>query len=416
MTQYNVAVFFSDTGGGHRSAALAVTAGIEEYASKNANLSPVYVSMDNIAEKSHPINRWFVNLYNYLLRYHQPQMKYYYWFLHLAKPNSSEFGYRISRPYLKKLVEQVNSDVIISVHPMINHYLVRVLKEMGLREKTKFVTVVTDPNADLWQAWACPDVDLLVAPNDLAYNKLVEWGVSKEKLQIWGMPVHPDFLHPPKISREKLLAKLGLAPDRLTICINAGWAGGGNSLNVYRCLDAVAQKVQVIFLCGHNEILFSQVQEEAKHHTKIPTVILPFHENMADLMSACDLMVTKAGGLTTYQAVAKRLPMALDVITEPMPQERGTVDILVEQGLAFPIHKPDDILAIVKRIKHIPNRETLPLPTKHEFDRTHGVYDIAKQILQWSRQHNPIIVDDKNSSQSEGFELPPEATFDIVST
>ena len=53
-------------------------------------------------------------------------------------------------------------------------------------------------------------------------------------------------------------------------------------------------------------------------------------------------MVTKAGGLTTYEALARHLPMALDLLTEPMPQERGTAQIMIENQLAAPLFVPED--------------------------------------------------------------------------
>ena len=69
-------------------------------------------------------------------------------------------------------------------------------------------------------------------------------------------------------------------------------------------------------------------------------------------MNAVDLMVTKAGGLTTFEAIARRLPMAIDIITEPMPQEAGTIKILLEASkkthLAHVIRRPEDIIKIIE--------------------------------------------------------------------
>jgi UDP-N-acetylglucosamine:LPS N-acetylglucosamine transferase len=98
-------------------------------------------------------------------------------------------------------------------------------------------------------------------------------------------------------------------------------------------------------------------------------------------MSACDLLVTKAGGLTTFEAVARRLPMAIDMLTTPMPQESGTAELLIDAGLAKPINHPSDIVAIVEALEHIDNRDKLPLPSKYNLDRTDAVYEIAKIIL-----------------------------------
>ena len=113
----------------------------------------------------------------------------------------------------------------------------------------------------------------------------------------------------------------------------------------------------------------------------LPTAVLAYTESLSSLMSACDLLVTKGGGLTTFEAIARRLPMAMDLITEPMPQEIGTVNMVIEAGLAKPLRKVEDIVPIVEQLKIVKNRETQSLPTVHNLDRTDAIYDIAKVIL-----------------------------------
>lgn len=93
-------------------------------------------------------------------------------------------------------------------------------------------------------------------------------------------------------------------------------------------------------------------------------------------------MVTKAGGLTSFEAVASRLPMAFDVITQPMPQEYGTARMLVEQGLATAIEKPRDIVPVAEAIEIRRNQPLKTLPTKHQLDKIDAVYKIADCIIE----------------------------------
>jgi UDP-N-acetylglucosamine:LPS N-acetylglucosamine transferase len=263
---------------------------------------------------------------------------------------------------------------------MCNHYLARILKETGRQEKTKLVTVVTDPNGKFWRGWGCTDAALTIVPNELGKRQLIEWGVSAEKIQVLGMPVHPDFCKPPSTSAGEFRHHLGLYRDRLTICMNAGWAGGGNMRSIYRQLAKVKKPIQVIFLCGHNRKLYETAKREA-YKSNVPTAVLPFHDRMSDLMNAVDLMVTKAGGLTTFEALTRRVPLALDMITRPMPQEMGTVQILIEQGLAYTIEKPEDILSIIDEFVPHENRMNQKLPSVHQLDRVTATYDIARTIM-----------------------------------
>ncbi|HEY9775542.1 MAG TPA: glycosyltransferase [Planktothrix sp.] len=381
MANYKIGLIFSDTGGGHRSAVDAVDAALRELITCEPRNHTFELTSDNVVEKTHPVNQAFVDFYNSLLRNNnQRWMKYYYNFIEVIRPNDSEIGYKLSAPYIKKWLTEVNPDVLVSVHPMCNQYFVRALKELGMLGKTKFVTIVTDPNGEFWRGWACPDANVTCVPNELGKKQLIEWGVRAERIFVSGMPVNPDFTKAPSVSKAEFRNHLGLHADRLTVCINGGWAGGGNMLSIYRELGRVRRQVQAIFLCGHNRSFYEQAKKEAKH-SPIPTAVLPFHDRMSDLMAAVDLMVTKAGGLTTFEAIARRLPMAIDMVTKPMPQEAGTVKIICEQGLGFGIQKPSDIIQIVETLEPVPNREAVVLPTAYSLDQVNAVHNIARSVL-----------------------------------
>lgn len=149
---------------------------------------------------------------------------------------------------------------------------------------------------------------------------------------------------------------------------------------VYKALESVKRQVQVIFLCGHNQKLYEKLKRAARL-SPIPTAVLPFHDSMSDVMASCDLMVTKAGGLTSYEAIARRLPMAIDMITVPMPQELGTARILCKQELAFALEKPEDILGIVEKLKLRSDGEPAPLPEAHQLNLVDASFNIARKLL-----------------------------------
>jgi UDP-N-acetylglucosamine:LPS N-acetylglucosamine transferase len=397
MAKFKIAFCFSDTGGGHRSATDAIEAGIREVAASDGLGHEFEFVWENIVEHTHPLNRRFVDLYNYLLRHNQQSMQFYFWFINTFKPNDSELGYKISAPYVEKFLIDTEPDVVVSVHPMTNSFIARALKETKLDQTTKLVTVVTDPNGDFWRGWACPSADLTVVPNELGRDQLIAWGVPAERIRALGMPVNPDFLKPPSTSKEEFRHHLGLHRDRLTVCINAGWAGGGNMLSVYRHLSEVQRQIQVVFLCGHNRSLYDRAKREARK-SDLPTAVLPFHDKMSDLMSAVDLMVTKSGGLTTFEAVARRLPMALDLMTKPMPQEVGTTKILIDNGLAQAIERPQDIVRMVEELTPCEDRSQIKLPTALCLDRCGAVYDIARSIMSYcdplyqpNPEHRPAV-------------------------
>ncbi|MBK9141983.1 MAG: hypothetical protein IPM23_05765 [Candidatus Melainabacteria bacterium] len=374
---FRIFLVFSDTGGGHRSAAEAIKKAVLEL----ADSTDVEIVMKDVIEESNPVNAMFEHTYNRLLRGHQNWMKYYFALIEWIKPNENEIGYRLVSDYTKRLIERINPSIIVSVHPMVNHYLARTLKTMGLEKKIKLITVLTDPNANLWSGWACRDASMTIAPNDIARDRLIAMGLNPDRIRVVGMPISPDYLKPAVQPRQALLEGLGLDPELLTLVVTAGSAGGGNMLAIYRALAEVRRPFQVIFICGKNRRLQKEV-EGASHELSCRTVILDRAESMIDSMDACDLLVTKAGGLTTFEAIARRVPMALDMVTEPMPQESGTAEILIEAGLAYPVEEPEDIVSIVERLELKDNRLEAPLPPVHNLDRVDAVYEIARLILE----------------------------------
>jgi UDP-N-acetylglucosamine:LPS N-acetylglucosamine transferase len=299
------------------------------------------------------------------------------------------------------MLKSLDPDVIVSVHPMINQFLARALEEANLRHRVKVVTVVTDPNNTFWHGWANPDADLTIVANSLSKDQLVNWGVPEEKIRVVGMPVHPDFVKAPAINKEQFRKDLGLQKNRFTVCLNAGWAGGGNMMAMHRALAQVKRPIQVIFVCGHNRRLYEKAKRAARK-SNVLTAVLPFHDRMADLMDATDLMVTKAGGLTTFEAIAKRLPIAIDLISPAMPQELGTVDILVEQKLAYPIRDAQEIVPLIENLETIDERHTLQLPSVFNLNSVDAVYNIAKILID--------LCDNKNHRQ---LVKAPERTLEI---
>ncbi len=377
----NILLYFSDTGRGHRSATEAVDAALQLVAKTEYKDREIKVIAEPVVENSHPIFRWSVELYNYFLRNRQHCMKYYYDFLQATRPNETRLGYSIVRRYLHQQLLRYRPSVIVSMHPMTNHATARAMKDIGLKGDVKMIVVVTDPNKDLWRGWACQDADLIIAPNELAKNQLMTWGIAEANIKVVGMPVHPAFVQPPSVPREEFLTHLGLSPNVPTLCINSGWAGGGNMLEAYKALQTSNAPIQVIFLCGHNTRLYEDAKELAKD-SSIPTAVLPFHDSMPDLMAAVDAMVSKAGGLTTFECIARRLPMIIDMITDPMPQERGTIDILVEQGMAKRLTNPEDIVHLVEGLSIEPNRLKKTLPPAYCLNRPDASLEIARLILQ----------------------------------
>src|SRR5262249_30919386 len=117
-------ILSSDTGQGHNSAAAAI-----ETAARSAGFQ---AKIRKPLEGSTRINCSLAYLYNVLLT-HRPQwMSWYFKLIDGVRPNEREFFYAKVRRYIGRFMDDERPDIVLSVHPMLNHFIPRFIKEEGL--------------------------------------------------------------------------------------------------------------------------------------------------------------------------------------------------------------------------------------------------------------------------------------------
>lgn len=374
MTQKKVLILTSDTGGGHTSAARALEAGLGLCASGATYLVHVAKAM----EENGPLTERLGGIYNYLLRNRQHYVRYYHWAINRFRPDRWGLVYRFGTQYGRQLVDRYGPNVIVSVHPMMQAFFARLLAELKLADQIPLVTVVTDPFGNSWKGWADDGVRLYLVAHDEARRELISYGVAEERIRICGMPIHPKFeaVAGAPGAREAVLAEFGLDPSRFTILVNAGWVGGGNVPELFRTLVRADLPVQAIFVAGRNEALRREAEERARS-AAFPVRVVGFSDHMDQLMSAANLMVSKLGGLTTFEALACRLPIIGDAVTPPMPQEARTAAMLERSGAGVMITSVADLVPAIGRLVSHPS-DYLAL---REAASSLGVPDATKRIV-----------------------------------
>ncbi|HZI17340.1 MAG TPA: glycosyltransferase [Pyrinomonadaceae bacterium] len=340
-----ILIISSDTGGGHRSAAAAIVAGVQKFFAGDSYA----VRVVRAIEESHHLTEKLVRFYNWVLRHRQHWMKYIYWCVNRFRPETREFFHRRTLGYVRELFERWCPHIIVSVHPLTQHAFARVLRELGLTGRIPLVTVVTDPCYGFWKGWACDDVTLYLVASDEAKQQLIEYGVAPERIKVSGMPVHPKFRSPDERAARAARTALGLDPEKFTVFVNAGWVGGGNIPQIFRELVRGQLDVQAIFLAGNNTEL-RQEAEQLAATANFPVKVIGYSEHVEQLMQAANVMVSKLGGLTTFEALACRLPIIADTITPPMPQESGAANLIDRRGAGVLLRRAADVVPAVRRM------------------------------------------------------------------
>jgi UDP-N-acetylglucosamine:LPS N-acetylglucosamine transferase len=338
-----ILIISSDTGGGHRSAAAAIVGGLQKFWEGQS----FAVRTMKAIEESHHITARLVKMYNWVLRNRQHWMKYLYWAVNRFRPETLDFFHRRCIGYFKQLFEKWCPHVVVSVHPLTQHILAKVLKELNLQHQVPLVTVVTDPYYGFWKGWACNDVALYLVASTEAKEQLIEYGIAPEKIKISGMPVHPKFHEVDEKDAQAARKAFGLDPEKFTVFINAGWIGGGNIPQIFREFANGELDVQAIFLAGRNDELRAEAEEIAKT-AKFPIKVIGYSDEVEKMMQSANVMVSKLGGLTTFEALACRLPIIADATTPPMPQEAGTVQFIAQRGAGILLKKVSDIVPTIR--------------------------------------------------------------------
>ncbi|HTT33118.1 MAG TPA: glycosyltransferase [Methylomirabilota bacterium] len=239
---------------------------------------------------------------------------------------------RLNTGPMIRLLKRAQPDLCVATHFLPAEIIAWLIARKKLRARNAIV--VTD--YDVHAIWLCRTVDRYYVAIEEAAEYLAHVGVPREKLLVTGIPIDPLFAAP--VDRDEARKHLGLDPAATVILISAGGYGIGPVEQLVQDLLALQKPWQVAAIAGKSEKTRKRLEELAKTAGTLPggaskLCAIGFTVEMDKYMAAADLMVGKAGGLTTSEALARGLPMAL---IEPIPgQEEGNADHLLEAGVAI---------------------------------------------------------------------------------
>jgi len=234
-----------------------------------------------------------------------------------------------ANPFIRFL-ERYQPDVAISTHFLPSG----IISSLKAEDKVKVLNAVVVTDFDVHAMWLCTHVEQYFVAMEETKVHLRALGVPESLITISGIPIDPVFAE----SKDKraMRRKHGLDQDRFTILVSAGGFGVGPVGHLMQALAQLSHPARVVMVCGRNEALKAELAMTIKKFTRQSVVsftLLGFTNEMDELMAAADLYVGKPGGLTTSEALSKRLPM---VVINPIPgQEERNSDHLLEQGVAI---------------------------------------------------------------------------------
>lgn len=268
------------------------------------------------------------------------------------KKASQKLPTLISRIAVEKkfinFVKEYKPDYIVSTHPL-PMILVSHSKEKELIDVLSGM-VVTDFGCHSF--WVDPEVNHYFCATPDVGKCLTGYGARPEKMVATGIPIHTKFAK--VLDKAEIIQKLGLNPELKTVLIVGGQFNFDALTTIVNGVKKENDgKVQFLLVAGRDKELEAALNTSDLGKDKNINVY-GFVDNMDEMMTAADLIFSKAGGLTVSECMAKGLPM---VINRVIPgQEEDNVNYLVEKGAAVRASDFAGIVAEVNKLISDPNK------------------------------------------------------------
>ena len=330
----NILFLSVSTGGGHMNAAKAVK---ETIASKYPNAKCLIV--DTLRYISPLLNKLIVGSYLSMVR-NAPD--FYGGLYKLSEYNKgisslTSTSSKLIARYLTDLIKDFCPSIIVCTHTFPLQ-MVSFLKEKNVIS-VPIVAVVTDyVNHPFWNLH---NIDALVVPGNHVKRDMIKTGIPKGIIYPFGIPLSEDFIY--KNDKAEMRRTLQL-DDKLTALIMGGSLGIRSVYNSFKLLMNSKKDIQILIVTGENNKLRKKIQQELLNYPlnqQDMVRILGYTNNVSNLMDAADFIITKAGGMTISEALAKELPIFL--ISPMSGQEERNTSFLVNSGAAVTISSKEDI-------------------------------------------------------------------------
>jgi hypothetical protein len=325
-----VHILFHDAGGGHRNAAVALKAVIEQ---QQRPWKVELVQFQELTDRLDVLRRLtgirIQEQYNKLLQNGWTLGAVY--LLRLLQFTIRVFHGPMVR-LLEKFWRENPGDLLISVIPHFN----REIAESWTRAYPgrPFVTIITDLADYPPHFWieSIPDQHVIAGTERAAEQARALGHDDSHIFRTSGMILRPDFYTPDNTDPLAIRSELGLKPDITTAIVLFGGHGSRVMYEITEQLDDAKAPVQLILICGRNEELAAKLQAK---QWSIPVHVMGFTKEVHRLMRAADFLIGKPGPGSIAEAMVRKLPVLIECNTWTLPQERYNAEWVVEKQVGI---------------------------------------------------------------------------------
>ncbi len=215
---------------------------------------------------------------------------------------------------LSECIEETSPDLIVSTYSLTSRLLADYKDMTGTQ--IPFVSCITD--LEIHSGWVHEQTDLYLVGSEKTKEHLMEEGTLPESILVTGIPVSPSFQ--PAISTDR--------PFKRLLVMGGGLGLLPKDMDFYRKLSLLPG-VQTTVICARNKRLYRQLLQE-----RLPNLeVLGFTKDIPQRLRDADALLTKAGGVAVFEAIASGVPLIL--FPPFMKQETHNYDFVLDEGIGF---------------------------------------------------------------------------------
>ena len=394
MTGRRFLLMHITTSSGHHRASAAISQTVKR-------LDPLaHVESVDAFQYASRFVRWAISRSYLSLIRHQPDVWEYLYdnpAVHHRIQHLRALLHRYQAGKLQRLLESVRPDAIACTQAYPCGVVADFKKHHHL--SIPLIGVLTDYAPHLY--WFHDTVDVYVVPSEQVKQRFLMRGVDASRVKVLGIPIDLAFLE--SSDREATARAFGLDLAQPILLIMGGGGGFGQIRDIVLNLDTLPYPCQFVVLAGTNRSLVAWLHGQRFRHRIIP---LGYTEEVSKLMEIATLLVSKPGGLTISEALAKHLPL---VMVNPIPgQEAYNARFLLSQGAAVQAVATETVRQTVRDLLDNPAHIEALRRRNAELAHPTAALDIAKLRFELADGHTREFGVRNASAQAPGTDGPRE--------
>ncbi|MDZ8188313.1 MAG: glycosyltransferase [Nostoc sp. ChiSLP02] len=299
------------------------------------------------------------------------------------------FNHNAWQKLLRNYWRQHQPDMVVSLLPLVN----RVLYESLQAELpgTPFVTSMTDFADSPPNFWIEKQEQYLICPSEKAVHQAESCGYPENRIfRTSGIIIQPRFNQPITIDRYIQRQRLGLDPNLPTGLVIFGSHGSKEMIEITESIEQSSLKLQLIFICGRNEKLATDLQNR---QSRLPKFVENFTTQIPYYMHLSDFFIGKPGSVGISEAVAMNLPVITECNALTLHQEKPTTEWLAsnEFGIVVNNFRKDITQAIAQLIEPENFARYQANVRAYNNQAVFEVADILAGILESQTTHNRLV-------------------------